>query len=162
MSQHDIGFNTGLKKWFIQSMTGNRSMIVGQTHVDESDITINNVMCNTTAWGDPNNPQISHGRLTYYEGNQQDTKQTGNLADSIEVTGSNKHFKFTKFQDVKSVLKYDIQNAVWSIQIEDNTFVTKRICGLITGKCFKNHVWFDIEPSTIYFNTFITLYNPEL
>jgi len=161
MSQHDIGFNTGLKKWFVQDFTGNRSLIVGQKHLKDSDIQLENIMCNTTAWGDQQNPQISHGRLTFYDGNQQDIKQQGNLADSIRVKGSNNYFKFKKFDNTKSVLKYDVSNGIWQIEVEGNKFLTKHIAGLITGKCFKEHIWFDIEPSTIYFNTFITLYNPQ-
>ena len=160
-SQHDIGFNTGLKKWFIQDYSGNRSLMVGQKHFKDSDIQIKNTMCNTTMWGDSQQPNISHGRLTFYDGNKQVINQQGNLADSIRITGSNDFFKFTKFEGTKSVLKYDVANGIWKIEIEGNQFLTKHVTGLITGKCFKEHIWFDIEPSTIYFNTFITLYNPQ-
>jgi len=162
MSQHDIGFNTGLKKWFIQDFSANRSLIIGQKHLKDSNIQIKNVMCNSTMWGDQQQPQISHGRLTFYDGNEHEIKQQGNLADSYLVTGPNKHFKFTKFENTKAILKYDLPNGVWNIDIEGNKYTTKNICGLITGKCFKDHVWFDIEPSNIYFNSYITLINPEL
>ena len=162
MSQHDIGFNTGIMKWFVTSFSGNRSVILGQNHIENSNLKLKDVMCNTYHWGDQQNPEISHGRLTFYDGNQIEIKATGNLADSYTVTGTDRHFKFTKFMNKSAILKYDLKNAVWKIKIDGNEFITRNIVGLITGVVEKKHVWFDIEPSNIYFSSIITLINPEL
>jgi len=162
MSQHDIGFNTGIMKWFVTSFSGNRSVILGQNHVDNSNIKLKDVMCNTYHWGDQQNQEISHGRLTFYDGNQINIKATGNLADSYNVTGSDRHFKFAKFKNKASILKYDLPNAVWHLMIDGNDFVTRNIVGIISGVPEKKHIWFDVEPSDIYFNSTITLFNPEL
>jgi len=143
-------------------MTGNRSLVIGMNTINESNLKLENVMCNTYHWGDQQNPAISHGRLTFFDGNQHDIKQTGNLVDSYNVKGLEKHFKFAIFKNKAAVIKYDLQNAVWFIKIDGNDYVTKNIVGIISGVTEKNHVWFDIEPSNIYFNSTITLINPEL
>jgi len=162
MSQHDIGFNTVLKKWFIQGFSGNRSVMLDMNMIKNSNIKLTNVMCNTYHWGDQQNPEISHGRLTFYDGNQQIIKATGNLADSFEVTGKDINFKFIKIMNKASILKYDLPNGVWNINIDGNFFTTRNIVGIVSGVPEKTHIWFKIKPSNIYFNSIITLYNPEL
>ena len=160
MSQFDIGFNTSMLKWFVQGYTDSRAMS-SMNHINNSNIKLDKVMCDTYAWGgDQQNPDVTHGRLRYYSGPTQELKATGNLADSFKVTGDKTPFKFLKLHG-KAVLNYNVSNMTWNIIIDGNTFTTKNIVGLITGETEKKHIRFDIEESTIYFNTFITLINPD-
>jgi len=160
MSQFDIGFNTGMKKWFVQGYSATR-FTTAIHHLADSNLKLVNTMCDTYSWPDGQNPQITHGRLRFYSDAKQEIKAKGDLADSYTVTGPNEPFKFLKLHG-KTVLKYNIPTMTWSFTIDGNEYTTKNIVGKITGEAEKERIRFDVEESDIYFNSYITLIGAEL
>ncbi len=160
MSQFDIGYNTGMKKWFVQSMDDARQL-TNMNHIENSNLTLKDVMCDTYAWGaSPETPNITHGRIRFYSGPKQEMKATGNLADSFEIKDNRQPFKFLKLHG-KADINYNIANMTWNLFIDGNQFTTKNIVGIMTGETQKDKIRFNLEESDIYFNTFITLINPD-
>ncbi len=159
MGQTDIGFNTGLKKWFIQGMNDSRH-VLGQVHLKDSNITLKNVVCDTYAWADQQQDGLTHGRLRYYDGTKQEIQGTSALAESVKIEGDMQPFKFVKLHG-KAILKYNIQNLSWSLIIDGNEYITKNIVGKISGTTQKDKIRFLIDESDFLFNTYITLINMD-
>jgi len=124
---------------------------------------LNNVMCDTYAWGpqqgqDPN--LISHGRIRYYDGNEQVISSEGAYSKSTKIEGTMQPFKFQRLKG-PAILKYNLPNMTWTLTIQGNDYTTKNVVGKISGEPQKDRIRFNIEDSEFYFNSYITLINPD-
>jgi len=124
---------------------------------------VDNVMCDSYSWGpqqgqDPN--LISHGRLRFYDGNEQTIDSQGAFSKTAQIKGPMLPFKFQQLKG-PAIIKYNLPNMTWTLTIQGNDYTTRNIVGLITGKPQKDRIRFDIEESNIYFNSYITLINPD-
>lgn len=157
----EIGFEVGLKKWFVQSWSKNR-WNRGQIIVKDSCIKLDNVICDTYSWADSHNELLSHGRLRFYEGNDITIKQNEAIANSIHVEGKDK-LNFTKYHSKKALLKYNISSMSWTLILDDGKELeTCDIKGIINVEVTDEPiraVLFDVE---ILYSWFVTLINCNL
>lgn len=165
MTQTDIGFDTGKKLWFIQSWTDNR-IFLGLQLVKDSNIKLNNVLCDTYAWA-PNtqageSATTSHGRFRFSEGDIE-IKRDDAIAQSIKIKGLNDTLQLIEFNPNKIIVQYNLPSMDWTLDMDGNRFITMNLVGVLTGSLLKEKLRFVIEnPKSVLYSSAITIINSNL
>lgn len=156
----EIGYEVGLKKWFLQSWSKNR-WNRGQVIVKDSCIRLNNVVCDTYSWADSHNELLSHGRFRFYSGNDIIIKQNDSIADSIHIKGKEK-LEFKKYNVKKALLKYNISSMSWTILFDDKELETCDIKGVINVEAMEDPIRVILYDVEILYSWLVTLINCKL
>lgn len=122
------------------------------------------MIVDTYSWNEPNNPELTHGRLRCYP-NRADIvmKQSDGKMDEITLTGK-APMKFTKFFAKNLEIKYDIKTMNWHLIIDDKEMlVTRTFIGQIDTKKFTdNPIRIYLENVELLFSWAVTLINTPL
>tara|TARA_R110000803_G_scaffold38624_1_gene83552 strand:- start:102 stop:596 length:495 start_codon:yes stop_codon:yes gene_type:complete len=151
-SQADIGFDTRVKKWFIQFLGNTRWFL--NIHVISKNLELDNVIIDTYCWADTGDEQLTHGRFRFYEN---DTKIKGNITsnniDDVFISSKDK-VKLIKFIGIPTIW-YNIKKMTWTIKIGKHELITRDIKGSLTGNI-------STEPRCFIGTKKVIIYHSEL
>lgn len=135
-------------------------IILSTVTIKDNKLSLKDVLCDTYAF--PDNADVSHGRLRFYDGNQIETKGDSGYFGETNVTGSSPDpITFMEMQG-DFELKYNVKSMDWTISMKDSNYITRNVIGKLTGQFDDLPIRFKMKNARILYSTMITLINVNL